>query len=502
MTCGLILSAVIFKFVYDLQVNVWKKEFENQSEKSIINLKAEMKINERILLDILSFFGASPKVTHKTFRSFVSLILERNSFIQALEWAPYVPLEKRSEFENRAKSEGFSNYQFTELLKKGTLVKAGSRPEYFPVYFVEPYAGNESAHGFDLASEAERLKTIVGSKGSGGILATNKVTLVQGKNGKDGLLVFAPFYGNITDSDSKLKGFVLGVYRLDEMVNDALAPYLENGMNLIIYDGKKTSNQNKIFRSLKAGTSLVKYEKKIEIFGRSWVVVFHGDKDFQGGVKLHPSFASAGGLLLFFLLISIAFELNDSRTRHKLLSESKKRFEKLSNLDSLTGLANRRHFDKTLEKEMRRSVRDDSRMSLILLDVDRFKEYNDTHGHLVGDECLKEVAEVLLKSTDRSHDFTARFGGEEFAVILPNTDLDGGLIIAERLRLRIEERGSSNSKIPSITISLGLVATSKDQKYITSKALIAQADKALYEAKEQGRNRTVHFEFPVPAFPS
>lgn len=505
MTCGLILSAALFKFVYDLQENAWRKEFVYQSQKSVMNLKAEMKVNERVLLDILSFFGASPKVTHKTFRSFVLPILERNSFIQALEWAPRVPIEKRSEFENRAQSEGFSNFQFTELLKQGILTKAGSRPEYYPVYFVEPYVGNERAIGFDLASEMERLKTIAGSKGSGEILATSKILLVQGKQGEAGMLVFAPFYGSIVDRDRKLKGFVLGVYRFDEMVQNAITPYLENGMNLVIYDGKEISNQNKIFGISKANTALVRFKKEIKIFGKSWIVVFQGDKSFQGGVKLHPPFASAGGLLLLFLLISIAFELNDSRTRHNLLSESNKKFEKLSNLDSLTGLANRRYFDEVLEKEMRRSARDKSCMSLILIDVDHFKKFNDTHGHLVGDECLKQVAEVLFKSIDRSHDLAARFGGEEFAVILPSTDLNGGLVIAERLRLRIEGLSLSdfsNSKIPPVTISLGLATTSKDQKYITSNTLIDQADKALYEAKEQGRNRIVHFESPMPSFTS
>ena len=233
------------------------------------------------------------------------------------------------------------------------------------------------------------------------------------------------------------------------------------------------------------------------------MVLFRGDKGFQEGIKWHPIIASAGGLLVLFLLISIVFEIHDFRTRHKLLSESNKQLVQLSNLDSLTGLANRRCFDENLGKELNRSTRERTPLSLILLDVDYFKEFNDTFGHLVGDECLKQIAYVLQKTVERSHDLAARYGGEEFAVILPSTDLKGGLIIAERLRTQVENLDLTSPKasiIQSITISLGLVSIPHGQKGITSKTLIDWADKALYEAKSQGKNRVVHLELPMPSF--
>jgi diguanylate cyclase (GGDEF)-like protein len=294
------------------------------------------------------------------------------------------------------------------------------------------------------------------------------------------------------------------------MVKSSINSYIEKGMNFTIFHGNKISRKNELFAISRADADLIRYTKEIKVFGKSWMVLFRGDESFQGGIKLHPPFSSAASLLLLFLLISIAFEIKDFTTRQKLLAESNKQLDQLSKSDSLTGLANRRHFDETLEKEMKRSARDKSYISLILLDIDHFKKFNDTHGHLVGDECLKQVARVLLKSIDRSHDMVARFGGEEFAVILPSTDLNGGLVIAERLRSGVEKSGSpdsSNSKILPVTISLGLVTTSslglvttsRGQKYITSKTLIAQADKALYKAKEQGRNRIDHFEFQMPS---
>ena len=284
MACGLILSALIFKIVYDHQVDLWKKDFVHQAQKTIINLKSEMKSSEGILLDILSFYDASPKVTRKAFKSYVSPILKRNNFIQALEWAPRVSAENRKKIERQAHRDGFSNFQFTERLKPGTLVKASARPEYYPVYFVEPFVGNESALGFDLASESRRLRAIEGSRESGELLAADKVLLVQSQSVESDLLVFVPFYGGITHRDRRLKGFIVGVYRLKAMVNNAIDPYLEKGMNLTIFEGKKISGKNILFTKSKADADLISYKKEITAFGRSWMVLFRGDESFQGGI--------------------------------------------------------------------------------------------------------------------------------------------------------------------------------------------------------------------------
>ena len=502
MACALALAALIFKIVYDHQVEIWKKDFVHQSQKTVINLKSEMKSNERILLDILSFYEASPNVSRKAFKSYVSPILKRNSFIQALEWVPRVSAGDRRKTEERAHRDGFANFRFTEMSKGGTLVDAGVRPEYYPVYFTEPFVGNEAALGFDLASESQRLKAIKGSRVSGELLATSKIQLVQSQSKEDGLLVFVPYYGGITDKERKLKGFIAGVYLLKSMVNHAIDPYLEKGMNLSIFDGKKIVRENTLFKKSKAHADLIRYQKEITAFGKTWLVLFRGDKSFQDGIKWHPPIASAGGLLLLFLLISIVFEINDFRTRHKLLADSNEQLEQLSNLDSLTGLANRRCFDENLEKELKRSSRDSTPLSLILLDVDYFKDFNDTYGHLVGDECLRQISSVLQKTVERSHDLAARYGGEEFAVILPSTDLKGGLVIAERLRSLVENLDLTSPKasiLQSITISLGVVSVVPGERNITSKSLIDQADKALYEAKKQGKNRVIHLEFSVPS---
>ncbi|NET11311.1 MAG: diguanylate cyclase [Symploca sp. SIO2B6] len=160
--------------------------------------------------------------------------------------------------------------------------------------------------------------------------------------------------------------------------------------------------------------------------------------------------------------------------------------------DALTGLANRRHFDECLDREWKRSLRDESTLALILCDIDYFKAYNDTYGHQAGDLCLQQVAQALkTKAAKRATDIVARYGGEEFAAILPGTGLDGALEVADRLKNGVRELGiphqGARGSHDHITISVGVASTVAERDILPSD-LLNCADKALYHAKENGRN--------------
>lgn len=173
------------------------------------------------------------------------------------------------------------------------------------------------------------------------------------------------------------------------------------------------------------------------------------------------------------------------------LQAANERLKNLSFLDGLTGMANRRHFDQELLQESRRAKREKTLLSLIMLDIDYFKAFNDTYGHLKGDDCLKTIASTLKKTLKRPGDFPARYGGEEFAVVLPNTDEVGAAIIAEALRASIERAGivHVNSLCADyVTVSLGVVTRLPEQDE-TPDDLILAADRALYRSKHEGRNR-------------
>jgi diguanylate cyclase (GGDEF)-like protein len=186
------------------------------------------------------------------------------------------------------------------------------------------------------------------------------------------------------------------------------------------------------------------------------------------------------------------------------MTDQKRAEDALKNLaasDGLTGLANRRSFDKSLAMEWSRAQRTKRPLSLLLADVDHFKLFNDCHGHQEGDECLRAVATAIRKGAARPADLTARYGGEEFAVILPDTDHRGARKVAERIRdvvtgLRLMHGAPGAG--PLVTLSIG-IATRTPGEGVCAEWLLKEADQALYTAKLSGRNRVIAAEEALAA---
>ena len=173
------------------------------------------------------------------------------------------------------------------------------------------------------------------------------------------------------------------------------------------------------------------------------------------------------------------------------LAEANAILQKLSSLDGLTGISNRRRFDEALKAEWQRAMRHSTSLSLIMLDIDFFKLYNDSYGHQGGDDCLVQVARILDETAHRETDLVARYGGEEFAAILPETGSNGAHEVAEAMRANIENANiphKSSKVADNVTISVGVASwvPARDSK---PEDIIELADKALYKAKEGGRNQ-------------
>lgn len=178
---------------------------------------------------------------------------------------------------------------------------------------------------------------------------------------------------------------------------------------------------------------------------------------------------------------------------HLTIARQRQLLEALANLDGLTEMPNRRSFEMALENEWRRCQRSGEVISLAMMDVDCFKQYNDNYGHTAGDDVLKKVADVLMDEARRPGDMAARFGGEEFVILLPQTDASGGHFLAEKIRVVISELGipheySSAGNV--ITASLGGVTVFPSTGSVPQDMTVA-ADSMLYEAKRRGRNQVL-----------
>lgn len=175
----------------------------------------------------------------------------------------------------------------------------------------------------------------------------------------------------------------------------------------------------------------------------------------------------------------------------KQLEAANKMLENLSYLDSLTGIANQRYFDEFIVEEWKRAMRNTTPLSLVFVDIDNFKHYNDIYGHQAGDACLSKIAKALHRSVKRPGDLVARYGGEEFVAVLPETDADGAISVAEAIRsgvIALEIPHTDSMANNSVSVSIG-VATALPDSNSAHDALIAKANKALYRAKNEGRNR-------------
>jgi two-component system, cell cycle response regulator len=207
--------------------------------------------------------------------------------------------------------------------------------------------------------------------------------------------------------------------------------------------------------------------------------------------------ADPGGVVVFGVYRDITDrkraerDLEDSRSR---LEAACRELERLSNQDGLTTLANRRHFECFLELEWRRQCRERQPVAMIMADIDNFKAYNDTFGHLAGDRCLQQVARAL-QVVNRPGDLVARYGGEEFVAVLSGTALEPALVLAERMRLGVKDLAIEHPQVPAgcVTVSLG-VAAWVPLRSGDPRDLVLAADRALYQAKAQGRDRVVAAE--------
>jgi diguanylate cyclase (GGDEF)-like protein len=189
-------------------------------------------------------------------------------------------------------------------------------------------------------------------------------------------------------------------------------------------------------------------------------------------------------------MLNIVRDVSERKLVEKRLQEAYNAVEALAVTDALTGLANRRRFDECLATEWRRAARERQPLSLLMLDVDQFKVYNDTYGHQRGDSCLKQVAEACMDVVSRPGDLVARFGGEEFVVILPNTEGDGAMHVADEIceALRSRRLPHGGNPLGIVTISIGCATlVPKFGKHAAN--LIQIADEALYKAKQGGRDQ-------------
>jgi diguanylate cyclase (GGDEF)-like protein/PAS domain S-box-containing protein len=315
-----------------------ESRFEEEAKDHVNLIQREIELNLQEVGALGAFMAASDRVDRQKFRAFVEpyFLAHRQRAVQALEWIPRVLRDRRGEYEEAARREGFAGFQITERDAGRRMVRAGARPEYFPVYFVEPYQGNEIALGYDLASDPDRLEAVRLAGETGEMQASAPITLVQEVEGQFGLLVFLPVYGqenggvSTAESHRRLRGFALGVFRAGDILEHAVKQLHPRAIDVHLFDLSASADRQ--FLAFHASPlrgvsdrpsqplealldSPLHYFSDLEVAGRTWRLVCTPASRFSATKVNWMPWALSGAGLLMTLLVTVFLAALLRRTR-------------------------------------------------------------------------------------------------------------------------------------------------------------------------------------------
>ena len=483
----------------------------DQLDKNRINGLFKAKVNERassfylelqsnleglyVVQDMMSDFDPP----YLSFKKVSEEIIHRHRGIESIAWLPRIPRYKVDTFKVIARRQ-FRVFRLKEVSKNGTIIPAGRYNEYYPFYYIYPLRGHSELLGLSLYPADPNFRELVKSPNRVIYKAFKQLTSLGRKLADSQYILFFPVYS--PKRNRELKGFLAATFDIAEIFSGSIPKEQLSKFNIALSDVSGSQGNSIIFSSIKFSSkesNKQEYylEKTLTDFGgRTLKISAYPTKEYLSSVRNLSSIivviiTITFILILVFLTRKVMMRSVVIEEQNDELAFKNNQLEILSNSDALTGLANRRHFEKILDLEWKRSQRESTPITVVMIDIDHFKQYNDTYGHVAGDKCLRNVAQALAKVISRPTDLVARYGGEEFVIILSNTEDREGKVAAkcvkEVAKLRIPHKSSSAAGY--VTISAGSATYAIVPPDQPPRSIVKKADKALYAAKKDGRNR-------------
>jgi diguanylate cyclase (GGDEF)-like protein len=469
-----------------------RSQFERRTETAEGAIRTRMLSYEQILRSGAARVASSPSISRKEWRDFITHLglEERFPGIQSIGFAERVKPADREAHMKRVRAEGLPDYEIRPSMESG---------DAYPIVFNEPFTGrNARVLGFDMYSEPTRRAAMDLARDNADVAISGKVVLsgdaTRGTQAQQpGFVMFVPVFTKEVRNLSRgergdvLAGFVFSPFRMHDLMRGILDDGVLQVLDMQVLDepsqrGSELIDTRTAWRVTPAGAApTFAREVAFPMPGRFWTIQFVSRPEFDAALERSRPWGVLGAgilasVILFFLTVALVAAWN--RAHH------------LSMRDPLTGLFNRRYLEETMVRELPRARRLGESVGVIVLDIDHFKNLNDTFGHDAGDFVLERIGE-LLRAATRNSDIACRFGGEEFAVILPGATLIVARNRAEAIRAALEslEIEFDGKRLGRLTVSAGVAAMpphGQDWTYT-----LQQADRALYTAKQSGRNKVI-----------
>ena len=507
---GALLTALVAAWIYRLEARAAQNNFYEQVVERSRFLSRELDAGVEALYTIAEVIRFVDSLPDLVYEDVAGATLVRNPGLLALEWLPRVRQHERAAFERKMRRY-IDDYSITDLGDPARSDGLG-RADLFPVAFVSPMETNRSVVGVDFYSEHDRRQTLERAWIDGHLAASPPLKLIQlPENARGMLLVLPVFLGrpdNLHDRRQALRGFVIAAIDMRVLVSTVMTDEDKADDYMRIEDITDPDQVRQLFERGRADPGSMQSVTMPPLGGRILRISMSPDAEHANWEQVYlPSVVGIAGALMVVLVCGYLYVLQRQgkliseqvRLQTSALREANFRLETLSVTDPLTGLANRRAFDDYLDPEWQRAARQDEPLSILLVDVDYFKRINDNYGHPAGDACLRELSRRLLAHFKRPADRVVRFGGEEFAVVLPNTPAIGAIVQADRFRAFMESEPMTLSEGQQVTVTVsGGVAAVVPDGSVSPRDLIKRADEALYRAKRNGRNRIECYQQETP----
>jgi diguanylate cyclase (GGDEF)-like protein len=454
-------SVAIALVVHDREADNFEQLQRSEASRSARQVEAVARLSVGQLASAAAFYQAVDRLTRHKFEVMAESLLNAGA-LSGTGLVLAVPGPNRARFERR------HGYPIVERDTLG-FRRAPSRPRYYPLAFAASHSGLEPPLGYDLGGDAVRAPYIRQARDSGRPTATKVMHLPIGGTG---INVFRPVYrdgaptATVAERRAALTGFAIGSFHVPDLTAAATSALADEVDIQLVEDGHTIAGP-RLARSESATAPL-------HIADRTWLLVVRDPSRPDVGL---PVLIAVVGIALAALLGALVLVWGRNERMQDLKQQASH--------DPLTGLKNRRRFGEDLRTELARSRREKTVGAVLMLDLDNFKQVNDTLGHPVGDRVIADIADVL-RARMRVTDVVARLGGDEFAVVLPRCDLDEAEEVAEAIATAIRLHVLPGEAAPPVTASIGIATFGPGSEGYD--AVLSAADGAMYEAKRGGRD--------------